>query len=116
MRLKNKILLVQFKLIINVDLKITCKWKIHIFKSLIFYRVWGPRLRVSMTPSVCRTCFNTCDPDTKSAHCFTMGSTNKGIPQWKSSSESYFDPLNSKLKSDWQTDWVSVQKANKNGK
>ena len=45
-----------------------------------------------------------------------MGATNKGIPQWKTSGETYFDPIGSKSKSDWETDWVSVQKSNRDGK
>lgn len=72
-----------------------------------------------MTPSVCRTCFNTCDPETNAAECFAAsGNTGKkGVPKWKASGavDEFWDPMSATgARSDWETDWVTVQKANKN--
>ena len=41
-----------------------------------------------------------------------MNAGTIGVPAWKSTGETYFDPLSSVSRTDWKTDWVQTQKAN----
>ena len=73
--------------------------------------VWGPRFAVNMGGSVCRTCFNTCLPNTAPQKCFSVQGS-LGVPRWQSTGETYWNPLTSFSRSEWDTDWVATQKAN----